>query len=626
MILEKINSPIDLRKLNLDELKKLSEEVRSLIIEVISRKGGHLASSLGAVELCIAIHYCLDTPKDTVIFDVGHQAYAHKIITERKDKFFTIREFRGISGFPNIDESIYDVYISGHASTAISWAAGIAEAKKIKNGNSKTVAIIGDGSLTGGMCFEALNNCGHKKTDLLVILNHNDLSISPSVGALSNYLNKIISSKTYNYIKKELERFLKNFSTIKKFSFRIRKLEELIKGLIVPGVFFEELGFRYFGPIDGHNLDILIPTLRNVLSLSGPRILHVITKKGKGYKFAENNPEDFHSISPFDIKTGKILNSSKESFTDVFSKKLVSLARINKDIVAITAAMEKGTGLYLFKKEFPDRFFDVGIAEEHAVGFASGLAKKGLRPIVAIYSTFLQRSFDQILHDVALQNLPVIFILDRAGIVGEDGPTHHGLFDIGYLRLIPNMVCMAPKDKEELEDMLEFALDLDCPISIRFPKAKVFSLGKKEEIKLGKFEVINEGKDICILALGSMVSIANDVVFKLKNTGIEPFLVNARFIKPLDNRYLKFIADNFDILITLEEANLDCGFGSAVLEFYEKERLLDKIKIIRFGFPSEFIPHGKRNELFKIYGLDADSIVERIKKLFFAKELLWQRF
>lgn len=624
MILEKVNSPQDLKSLNPEELKALSREVRDLIIRVVSKKGGHLASSLGAVELCIALHYTLNTPFDTVIFDVGHQAYAHKIITGRREAFTNLREYQGISGFPNSSESAYDTYVSGHASTAVSWAQGISQAKQIKKNTSKTVAIIGDGSLTGGMSFEALNSCGHRQNDILVILNHNEMSISPSVGALSNYLNKILSAPIYNRVKAELASFLEHHSFTKKLLPRAKKFEEALKGLLVPGIFFEELGFRYFGPVDGHDLDSLIPTLKNVLSLKGPRLLHVITKKGKGHVFSENNPEDFHSAGPFDTESGLSVKETKDSFSEIFSKKLISLAETDERIAAITAAMPKGTGLHLFREKFPQRLYDVGIAEAHAVGFASGLAKGGLKPVVAIYSTFLQRSFDQIVHDVALQNLPVVFAIDRAGAVGEDGPTHHGVFDIGYLRLIPNMVCLAPKDSQELEDMLEFAVGLGSPASIRYPKGDAYSIGPHEKIVLGRSQILKQGKDTCVIALGSMVKPALECAALLKKDGIDIFLVNARFIKPLDTELLKYIAGNFKFILTIEEASLNGGFGSAVIEFYEKEGLLDRVRLTRAGFPDEFIPAAKREELLRMYGLDAASLASRIRKLV-KEEVLWQK-
>ncbi|MFA5008821.1 MAG: 1-deoxy-D-xylulose-5-phosphate synthase, partial [Candidatus Omnitrophota bacterium] len=493
---------------------------------------------------------------------------------------------------------------------------------KIKKNNSKTVAIVGDGSLTGGMCFEALNSCGHSQSDCLIILNHNEMSISPSVGALSNYLVKIISTPVYNRIKNELEFFLDHFAITKKLAGKAKKFEEALKGLIVPGIFFEELGFRYFGPIDGHDFNKLIPTLKNVLSLNGPRILHVITKKGKGYKFSENNPEDFHSAAKFDEATGLSTKESKDGFGEVFSKKLIELAKKDRRIVAVTAAMPKGTGLHLFKEQFPDRLYDVGIAEAHAVGFASGLAKGGIKPVVALYSTFLQRSFDQIIHDVALQNLGVVFAIDRAGVVGEDGPTHHGVFDVGYLRMIPNMVCMAPKDSRELQDSLEFAFSLNTPCSIRYPKGEAYSLGFDEKISLGKSQIICEGKDVCIIALGSMVKNALDCVSLLKEEGVSAFLVNARFVKPLDEALLKYIGNNFKVIVTLEEASLACGFGSAVAEFFEKVGIFEKGKLIRAGFPDEFVTFAKREELFEIYGLDSHSLANRIKRVLTSEILL----
>ncbi len=624
MILERVNSPQDLKNLSHEELKALSSEIRDLIIAVISKKGGHLASSLGSVELCLSLHHCLNTPWDSLIFDVGHQTYAHKIITGRREAFNTVREYRGISGFPNSKESVYDIYISGHASTAISWAQGISEAKKLKKAETKTVAVVGDGSLTGGMCFEALNSCGHSQNDILIVVNHNEMSISPSVGALSSYLTKIISAPIYNRIRNELESFLKHFSLMKRLVQRARKFEETIKGLVVPGIFFEELGFRYFGPIDGHDFSTLIPTLKNVISLKGPRVLHVITKKGKGYKFSEENPEDFHSASLFDVANGGSLKESRESFSEVFARKLISLAEDDQRIAAITAAMPKGTGLYLFARKFPDKFFDVGIAEAHAVGFASGLSRGGFKPVVAIYSTFLQRSFDQIIHDVALQNLGVVFAVDRAGVVGEDGPTHQGVFDIGYLRMIPNMVCMAPKDKEELQDMLEFACRLDLPASIRYPRGQAYSLGQKQPIELGKAQVIKEGDCLCLIALGSMVKTGLECISLLGQEGIDAALINARFIKPLDEELFRGLAEKFKFIVTLEEGSLAAGFGGAVLEFYEREGLLEKTNLVRAGLPDEFIPAATREKLLSIYGLDPSALAERIKRLL-SNRIAWQK-
>jgi 1-deoxy-D-xylulose-5-phosphate synthase len=613
MILDKINSPQDLKALNEEALKALCEEIRSLIIKTVSSTGGHLASSLGAVELCVALHCCLDTPKDTVIFDVGHQTYAHKIITGRRDSFSTLRQQGGITGFPNSKESEYDPFTSGHASTAISWAQGMAEAKKQKEDKSKTVAIVGDGSLTGGMSFEALNSCGHAESEVLVVVNHNEMSISPSVGALSRYLTKIISAPIYNKIRDEIEGFLSNFSFSKRLVPHARRMEEAIKGLVTPGVFFEELGFRYFGPIDGNNLDVLIPTLKNVIPLKGPRILHIITKKGKGCKHSESNPEDAHSAVPFDIETGQSIKKSKESFGEALAKKLIQIARKDKRIMAVTAAMPKGTGLNLFQEQFSKRTFDVGIAEEHAVGFAAGLARGGLKPVVAIYSTFLQRALDQIIHDVALQDLNVVFALDRAGAVGADGPTHHGVFDIGYMRLVPGMICMAPKDKDELEQMLALALEQKGPVSIRYPKGEAYSLGADEKIRIGKAQTLHEGEDICIVAIGSMTKEALNCYDILEKQDISIGVVNARFIKPLDEDLLRGLARQYKYVITLEEGNLDCGFGSAILEFFDKNNI--NVNVIRAGFPDTFIPHAKREDLFKMYGLDPQSLSERIANI-----------
>ncbi|MCF7916319.1 MAG: 1-deoxy-D-xylulose-5-phosphate synthase [Candidatus Omnitrophica bacterium] len=618
MVLEKINSPQDLKKKNLRQLAVLSKELRKQIIDIVSKRGGHLASSLGAVELCIALHFCCNTPEDKIIFDVGHQTYAHKLLTGRREEFSTLRSYKGISGFPNFNESIYDCYISGHASTAISWAQGIAEAKKIKKDSSKVVAVIGDGSLTGGMSFEALNSCGHRNSNVLVILNHNDMSISPSVGALSKYLTRMISNPTYNRLRVEVEGFLNHIPLAKKFIPKVRKFEETLKGLVVPGMFFEELGFRYFGPIDGHNLEELIPTLKNVLSLGGPRILHIITKKGKGYKIAEEKPELFHGVSAFDPKTGKHQKLAAKSFSQAFAEKLVDLAKIDKRITAITAAMPEGTGLAKFKQEIPDRFFDVGIAEGHAVGLASGLAKEGKKPVVAIYSTFLQRAFDQIIHDVALQNIPVVFAIDRAGLVGADGPTHHGVFDIGFIKLIPNMIFMAPKDKKELEDSLQFALSLDKPVAIRYPKDNAYLLGESEPLELGKAQVLSEGKDLCIVALGSMVKEAMQSRDILAKEEIKIGVVNARFIKPLDKLLLNELFRQYRVIVTVEEGALTSGWGQEIAT-YCNQGDFKELQIVNLGLPDKFIPAGKRKELFKEFGLDAESIAKTCRKLINSK-------
>ncbi|MCM8757549.1 MAG: 1-deoxy-D-xylulose-5-phosphate synthase [Candidatus Omnitrophica bacterium] len=612
MFLENINTPDDIKKLSIPQLNLLCQEIRKRIIEVVSSTGGHLASSLGAVELIVSLHYCLDLPKDKIIFDVGHQAYAHKLLTGRNKDFSTLRQYRGISGFPSKEESIYDSFTTGHSSVAVSLALGLVCAQELLKEESsfKVVAVIGDGSLSGGLCFEGLNNAGYLRKDLLVILNTNELSITSNVGALSTYINKIISLPIYNRFRQSLEQFIK--SRIPKGT-RILKLVdkfgEALKGLFIPGIFFEELGFRYFGPIDGHNLEILIPTLKNILSLPGPRILHVITKKGKGFPPAEAEPVRFHSAVPFEIETGKSkLEKKFPTYTEVFSEKLIQLAKINPKIVAITAAMPEGTGLDKFRDEFPERFFDVGIAEEHAVCFASGLAKAGLKPVVAIYSTFLQRAYDQIIEEISLQELAVILAIDRAGIVGEDGPTHQGVFDIIYLRSLPNLVLMAPKDGRELEMMLEFAVNLNKPAAIRYPKSEIPSTDNfriYSDIEIGRPEILEEGEDFIIFALGSMVLPSLEAVNLLKKEGFFGTLVNMRFVKPIDKRYLEDLVKNKRFIFTVEEGILEGGFGSAIQELISKP-------VIRLGIPSEFVTHGKRKILLENYGLNPEGIYKRI--------------
>lgn len=617
MFLESINSSSDIRQIPPDKLGVLAEEVRSRIIEVVSSCGGHLASSLGAVELIIALHYCLDTPRDKIIFDVGHQAYAHKILSGRNKDFDTLRRYRGLSGFPSKDESEYDTFTTGHSSNAVSLAAGLACARDYLAGQEqpfRVVAVIGDGSLSGGLCFEGLNNAGHLKKDVLVVLNTNELSIAPNVGAISTYLNKIISLPIYNRFRESLEHFAK--ARIPKGS-RLLKIanqfEEGLKGLFVPGILFEELGFRYFGPIDGHNLQELIHTLKNILAIKGPRLLHIVTKKGKGYTPAEGEPVKFHGTASFNIATGKPAPSSNKtpSYTQVFSDKLVSLADTDKKIVAVTAAMPEGTGLDKFRDLYPERFFDVGIAEAHALCFSAGLAKNGLKPVVAVYSTFLQRAYDQIIEDVALQNLGVVLAVDRAGIVGEDGVTHQGIFDINFLRSVPNLVVMAPKDGRELGEMLEFALNLGKPAAIRYPRGCVpagfSSQAQGPAIELGKSEVLKQGKDFVIIALGSMVEAACLAAESLEKEGLSGSVINARFVKPLDVLALKQLSAQSGAVFTAEEGIVDGGFGSAVSEAIGRP-------VIRIGLPCEFIPHGNREFLLEKYGLDKNGIARCIKE------------
>jgi 1-deoxy-D-xylulose-5-phosphate synthase len=611
MLLEKINSPADLKKLPLSKLPALAQEIRQRIVEVVSLSGGHIASSLGAVELIIALHYCLNAPQDKIIFDVGHQAYAHKILTGRNKSFSTLRQFGGISGFPSKDESEYDPFTTGHSSNSVSLAMGLVCARDYNLEQYRVAAVIGDGSLSGGPCFEGLNNAGHLKKDVLIVLNTNELSIAPNVGAISTYLNKLISLPVYNRFKASLENFaeqrLPRGSRLVKLA---NKFEEGLKGLFVPGMLFEELGFRYFGPFDGHDVELLINRLKNILTIRGPLLVHVITKKGKGYLPSEKEPVRFHGTSAFEIETGDVVGAKKaKTYTDIFSQEITSLGAKIKELVAVTAAMPEGTGLDKFRDAYPKRFFDVGIAEAHAVSFAAGLARSGLIPVVAVYSTFLQRAYDQIVEDVCLQNLGVVFAVDRAGIVGEDGVTHQGIFDLAFLRHIPNLVLMAPKDADEFRAMLGFALTLKKPVAIRYPKAVCPQSGwQVSEVELGKPELLKEGKDFAIVALGSMVDPAVQAITNLEKFGLKGTLINARFVRPLDKLVLQKLVGNHKYIFTIEDGVLDGGFGSAV------EEVLDKL-VIRLGLPSEFVVHGKRDMLLEKYGLTANGIANKIKEV-----------
>ena len=614
-LIENIKDPADLRKLPLAELPKVAEEIRQEMLKTVSRSGGHLASSLGSVELAIAAHYAFNTPEDVILWDVGHQTYPHKILTGRLNKFPTLRQMGGLSGFPNKDESPrYDPFTCGHSSTSISNALGMAVARDLKNEKNKIVAIIGDASLAGGMSFEALNHAGHTGKDIVVILNDNERSISQSVGALSKYLNRIIAAPAYNKIRLDVEKLVKR---IPRFGFRAyraaRKLEEGLKNLLIPGMLFEEMGFRYFGPIDGHNIIHLVTTFRNLMNLHEPILIHVITKKGKGYKFAENDPAAFHGTGPFDPDTGKKADAGHSlTFTEAFGDKITELAGSYPKVVGVTAAMLDGTGFGKFAAAFPERFFDVGIAEEHAIGLAAGLARGGFRPIISIYSTFMQRGYDQIIHDVCLQNLPVTFCLDRAGLVGEDGPTHHGLFDIAYLRNIPNLTLMAPFSPAELQEMLEFALTQSGPVAIRYPKGSSSLAGRRPApISLGKAEVLRQGRDVAIIALGSMAGMALETALLLSKKRVEATVVNARFVKPLDGELLSALARDIKKIVTIEDGVLEGGFGSSILEFMEKMPIKD-VKIRRIGLPDRFIEHGKRGELFSKYNLTPEAICDVI--------------
>lgn len=616
-LLDTVNGPADVRRIALSDLPRLASEIRDEIVKTVSRTGGHLASSLGAVELAIALHYTFNTPGDILVWDVGHQTYAHKLLTGRRTKFATLRQLGGISGFPNKEESPeHDVFTSGHSSTSISTALGLVMARDLKREKRKVIAVIGDASLAGGMSFEALNHAGHTEKDIIVILNDNERSISQSVGALSKYLTRILANPAYNKIRRDVEHLVKR---IPRFGFRAyraaRKLEEGLKNLLIPGMLFEEMGFRYFGPIDGHNITRLVGTFRNLMDLNEPILIHVITRKGKGYSYAEANPISFHGTGPFNPLTGRPEAPSgtrPASFTEAFGEKMVSLAEKDTRIVGITAAMLDGTGLKAFAELFPERFFDVGIAEEHAIAFGAGLARGGLRPVVAIYSTFLQRGYDQIIHDVCLQNLPVVFCLDRAGIAGEDGPTHHGAFDISYLRHIPNLVCMAPATPGELKSMLEFAIGTGKPVAIRYPKGSAVVQGEGiEPIILGKAQILRRGNGIAIIAIGSMAGIAIDTAKLLEKKKINAMVVNARFIKPLDTELLVGIARDFKRIYTIEDGVLEGGFGSSVLELFEREGCSGNT-VRRIGLPDKFIEHGKRNEILTKYNLTPDAICDVI--------------
>ncbi len=611
-LLEHMKFPEDLRGMDNYKAQRLAVEVRRELIDTVSKTGGHLAPNLGVVELTIALHSELRSPTDHVIWDVSHQSYVHKMLTGRYSKIDTLRQYGGICGFTRRDESCHDIFGAGHSSTSISAATGIAISRDMKGLKNVVAAVIGDGALTGGMAYEALNYVGHLKSNLIVILNDNEMSISPNVGAMSSYLYRIRMDPTLNKVKTEVELALKKIPAIgRKVAMAVDKTKEAVKYLIVPGMIFEELGFTYIGPIDGHNIASLRRSIRDAKSRGGPVLIHVVTIKGKGYAPAEESPEKFHGTSPFSIVTGNSLQKQNDpTFTEIFSKSIVKLAFQDHSLVGITAAMPDGTGLCEFYKRFPDRFFDVGIAEQHGVTMAAGMAVSGYRPVIAIYSTFMQRAYDQMLHDVCLQNLPVIFAMDRAGIVGEDGATHHGVFDIAYCRHIPNMTIMAPKNGPELKAMLEFATKHNGPVSIRYPRATTISEGQEEAIEYGKAQVLKEGNDIAILAIGTMVDLALEGAKKLEESGVEATVVNMRFIKPLDEELLNHIADNIGRVITIEEHVLSCGFGSAVLEYFEEIDV--DISVKRMGIPNEFIQHGPRNLLLDKCGLSVDKIVEKV--------------
>jgi len=622
-ILAKVHFPEDIRRLGLAELNDLAREIREMMIATVSRRGGHLASSLGTVELTLAIHYVFDTPRDRLVWDVGHQAYAHKIITGRKECFDTLRQKGGISGFPKREESIYDVFDVGHSGTSISAAAGMAEARCLKGDDFRIIAVIGDGAISAGMAFEGLNWTGDRRKNMVIILNDNEMSISPNVGALSSYLNRIMTGQTVTRIRTEVKTFLKSVPGIGeqmlKFS---RQVEESLKTFFVPGAIFEELGFTYVGPLEGHHLDHLIKNLKNVRKLEGPVLVHVVTQKGKGYRFAEDDPSRFHGIPPFDIDTGESFAAGRSpapSYTDVFGRTIVALAHEDPRIVAITAAMSEGTGLDRFAREFPARFYDVGMAEQHGVTFAAGLATQGFVPVVAIYSTFMQRAYDQIIHDVCLQKLPVVLAMDRGGFVGADGPTHHGLFDFAFLRTVPDIIVMAPKDENELQHMLKTAVTCGCPVSLRYPRGAGAGVPLDEHpqpLPIGKGEILLDPPDaaLAVVAIGACVHPALAAAELLKAEGIPIRVINARFVKPLDGELLCGTAEKLKRVITVEENTLMGGFGSAVLELFA-EAGISGVAVRRLGIPDEFAQHATQKELRRLYGIDAEGIAAAVREM-----------
>lgn len=618
-LLDRIDSPRDIKLLSRKQLKTLAHEIRQRILDVVSKNGGHLGSSLGVVELTLALHYVYNAPYDKIIIDTGHQCYPHKLITGRRASFRTLRQYKGISGFCNIEESEYDVFGAGHTSTGISAALGIAKARDLKGERHKIAVIVGDGALTAGMAFEGLNNAGNSKTDILIILNDNKMSISPNVGALSNYLNKIVLHSGYFSLRKKTEAFLSRVPGIgAEGANKLIKAEERLRTLATQGIFFESMGFQYFGPIDGHSLDELIPALQNVAHLKGPVLLHVKTEKGKGYAFAENGIEKFHGMSPFDPVNGqKYITTANPTYTDVFAGALARIAEKDKRVVAVTAAMKGGTGLSKFEKRFPDRIIDVGIAEQHAVTYAAGLAVSGMKPVCAIYSTFMQRAYDQIIHDVCLQNLGVIFALDRAGLVGDDGPTHNGPFDIAYLRAIPNITIMVPKDENELQHMLYTATLAEGPCALRYPRGNGIGAPVEQEFRkldIGKGELLEkgmgEGTELLILGVGPILYDAIDAVKELKCNAA---VINARFVKPLDEGLILKYAKKIKNIVTLEEGTVNGGFGSAVIELLEDRKINANVK--RIGVPDKFIEHGKPEIQKRLAGIDKESIKRAIAEM-----------
>ena len=616
-VLEKINSVDDLKKLNIKEKKLLAEDIRKYILEIVSQNGGHLASNLGVVELTIALESVFSVPEDKIVWDVGHQSYVHKILTGRKEELKTLRKLNGIAGFPKSSESEADSFNTGHSSTSISAAMGMAKARDIQNKKNSVVAVIGDGSLTGGMALEALNHVGSSKTKMIVILNDNEMSISKNIGGINKFLSKLRTRKTYTISNKKGKKIIEKIPFIGKYIVKIiQKTKSGIKQLVIPKMFFEDIGFKYLGPVDGHNIEDLEFLLKRAKELDEPILIHVLTKKGKGYKPAEENPDKFHATGSFDIQTGESKKKKEKDYSKAFGDKLVSLASQNEKIVAITASMKDGTGLKEFAIKYPERFFDVGIAEQHALTFAAGLAKEGMIPFVPIYSSFYQRAYDQVIHDIAIQNLPVIMCVDRAGCVGADGETHQGLLDMAFFRLVPNLNIIAPKDFRELEEMLEFAVNLKKPVVIRYPRGgeDKYRFESCKQVKEGKAEILQEGKDLTIIAIGKTVARAMKVAEEIEKNEFEGNqfsveVINARFLKPLDKETIKESITKTKNVITIEDGTIINGLGTAIKELIVDEKL-ENINLKTYAYPDKFIEHGSVDELEKRYKLDEETIVK----------------
>ena len=622
-ILDRVNEPSDLKALSSDELNSLASEIRQEIIEVTSRNGGHLAPNLGVVEITLGLHLALNSPEDKIIWDVGHQSYVHKLITGRREDFSTLRKHKGISGFIKRSESPHDAFDSGHASNSISVALGLAIGYERQNADNSVAVVIGDGSLTGGMAYEALNQAGHLRANLIVILNDNEMSIDNNVGAMSSYLNRLRIDPKYNRFRDEIDHIIRKIPAVGERMVNIgESLRQCLKQALVPGMLFEELGFKYIGPVDGHNIDAIYQSVMMAKEVGGPIVIHAVSKKGKGYEPAEINPDLFHGTGAFEIETGKpIAIDTPVTYTSVFGDTMVEIAKKNRRLVAITAAMSRGTGLTEYAEKYPDRFFDVGIAEQHAVTFAAGMSLSGWQPVVAIYSTFLQRAFDQIIEDVCLQELPIILAIDRCGLVGDDGPTHHGSFDLSFLSQIPGMIIMAPKDENELRHMVYTATKLNRSVAIRFPRGAGVGVKLDDDLMtlpLGRSEVLIPGKDICILAVGRMVEVARVVTKGLSDDGYDATLVNVRYVKPIDSHLLEDLTTSHRLIVTIEENVLIGGYGSVVSQFYSKN---ESVQVINFGLPDCFVSHGDVDKLFEEVGLSPETIIKKIEHIAKSKEI-----